>query len=207
MEPGQFIFPCDAEIGPDGLLYVAEFGGNDRIQVFTPEGAFVRTFGRHGRGNVEFDRPQSLGFSPDGTELFVTDACNHRIQVLTREGAFLRSFGTVGSAPGQLVYPYGLEVLPDGSLLVAEFGDNRIQRVDPRDGRCLALAGAVVNAPTPLTIQMIDGDRVRSIPSAANALRFPWAVGARDGTVYVLDSGHSRVLAAPLESLPKPAVR
>ncbi len=202
MEPGQFIFPCDVEVGPDGLIYVAEFGGNDRIQVFTPEGTFVRTFGSRGKGPVQFDRPQSMGFSPDGKELFVADACNHRIQVLTPDGQFLRSYGSVGEAPGQFVYPYGLEVLPDGTLLIAEFGDNRLQRIDPRDGRVLALGSAVQGAPVPVTLQLIDGDRMRSVPSGVNALRFPWAVGARDGRVYILDSGHSRVLICALDGLP-----
>jgi hypothetical protein len=48
---------------------------------------------------------------------------------------------------------------------------------------------------------VIDGDRVRSLPSGENALRFPWAVGVRGGEAFILDSGHSRVLAAPLGSL------
>ena len=199
--PGQFIYPCDAEIGPDGNLWVSEFGGNDRIQVFATDGTFLRAIGRNGRAPGEFDRPQSIGFSADGTELVVCDACNHRVQVLTLDGTPLRAFGTAGAGPGQLAYPYGLEVLPDGSALVTEFGNHRLQWIDLRDGRSLGIARRVDRAPVPTVLHVIDGDRVRSLPSGENALRFPWAVGVRGGEAFILDSGHSRVLAAPLGSL------
>jgi hypothetical protein len=63
-----------------------------------------------------------------------------------------------------------------------------------------ALNGAV------LRVYEVDGDRVRSVPSGENALRFPWAVGSRGTEAFILDSGHSRVLAVPLATLPsKPA--
>jgi hypothetical protein len=51
---------------------------------------------------------------------------------------------------------------------------------------------------------VIDGDRVRSVLSGENALRFPWAIGVRGNDAFVLDSGHSRILVAPLDSLCRP---
>jgi hypothetical protein len=60
---------------------------------------------------------------------------------------------------------------------------------------------AVSGAPTPLVLHVIDGDRVRSVPSGENSLRFPWAIGVRGNQAFILDSGHSRVLVAPLDSL------
>ena len=205
-EPGQFIYPCDAEVGPDGNVWVAEFGGNDRIQVFTPEGAFVRAIGGNGRAPGQFDRPQAMAFSKDGRELWVADACNHRLQVLDLEGHPLRSIGTAGSGDGELAYPYGIDLLPDGTALVTEFGNHRLQRFDMATGRSLGCVRAVAGAPTPLVLHVVDGDRVRSVPSGENALRFPWAVGSRGTEAFILDSGHSRVLAVPLATLPsKPA--
>lgn len=197
MEPGEFIFPCDVALGPDGLVYVAEFGGNDRVQVFTPDGTFVRQFGRHGRAQGEFDRPQSLEFGPRG-ELFVADACNHRIQVLNAAGDPLRVLGGLGREAGQFVYPYGVRALPDGTLLVAEFGGARIQRVDAQTGESLGTWSAVQGAPPPAAAFVTDGDGVLPIPVAGNVLRIPWAVAWEDGEMYVLDSGHARVLVAPL---------
>jgi DNA-binding beta-propeller fold protein YncE len=62
--PGQFRFiPGDPRVltdvfgkiavGPDGLVYVAD-SGNARVQVFTPQGRFVRQFGSYGSGKGQF---------------------------------------------------------------------------------------------------------------------------------------------------------
>jgi DNA-binding beta-propeller fold protein YncE len=184
-EPGQFIYPCDVEVGPDGNVWVAEFGGNDRIQVFTPEGAFVRAIGGNGRAPGQFDRPQSIAFSKDGRELWVADACNHRLQVLDLEGHPLRSIGTAGSGEGELAYPYGIDLLPDGTALVTEFGNHRLQRFDMATGRSLGCVRAVTGAPTPLVLHVVDGDRVRSVPSGGERLAFPVGRGfARHGGLH-----------------------
>ena len=51
-EPAQFIYPVGLAVAPDGTIYVSEFGGNDRIQVFTPEGKLLRTWGSTARGRA-----------------------------------------------------------------------------------------------------------------------------------------------------------
>ncbi|MFM1936625.1 MAG: hypothetical protein RI990_1584 [Planctomycetota bacterium] len=199
--PGEFIYPCDAEVGPDGNVWVAEFGGNDRIQVFAPDGTFVRAIGGPGRDPGRFDRPQSIGFLPQeagGPALVVCDACNHRVQVLDLDGTPRAQWGTAGAEAGQLAYPYGLEVLPDGTALVTEFGNHRLQRIDLRTGRSRGVARRVGGAPVPRVLHVLEGDRVRSLPSGENALRFPWAVAVHGDRMIVLDSGHSRVLTGPL---------
>jgi DNA-binding beta-propeller fold protein YncE len=192
------------EVAPDATVWVSEFGGNDRIQVFAPDGKFLRSIGGNGRELGQFDRPQSIAFSNDGTEVYVADACNHRIQVLTLAGLPVRSFGSAGAGDGQLAYPYGLEVVADGTIVVTEFGNHRVQRFNAADGRSLGSVRAVSGAPTPLVLHVIDGDRVRSVLSGENALRFPWAIGVRGNDAFVLDSGHSRILVAPLDSLCRP---
>ncbi|MCA9286048.1 MAG: SMP-30/gluconolactonase/LRE family protein, partial [Phycisphaerales bacterium] len=174
--PGEFVYPTDIAFGPDDLLYVSEYGGNDRIQVFDRAGQVQFAFGSHGEGPDQFNRPQALAFSADLSELFVADACNHRIVVTDPRGTVKRTFGRAGRGPGELMYPYGLAILPDGTLLVSEFGNARIQRLDPGDGRCLGMWGG-------------EGfERGR--------LRFPWAVVYAEGLTYVLDSGNQRVQAA-----------
>lgn len=172
--PGQFIYPTDIAILPQGEVMISEYGGNDRVQVFTKDGQFIREFGSHGSGSAEFIRPQALALSLDSSEVFIADACNHRIQVFGVDGAWRRTISHIGREPGALAYPYSLLVLDDGSLLVSEFGNNRIQRLDARTGESRGMWGGAGHEEGRLLI--------------------PWAV-ARLGTRYaVLDSGNSRVV-------------
>jgi DNA-binding beta-propeller fold protein YncE len=153
-EPGKFLYPTCVAVGPDGSLYVSEYGGSDRIQVFTPEGNLIRSWGSYGKDPGQFDRPQHLAIS--GDRIYVADAANHRIQVFTLEGKLLASWG-------DLKYPYSVEVDAQGNLLVAEYGRHRIVKFSP-DGRLLASAGQPGAGPadlnTPWAAVPIGGDRI-----------------------------------------------
>jgi len=170
--PGEFIYPTDVAIGADLRVYVSEYGGNDRIQIFDFEGNYLSSFGTFGNGPGEFNRPQALAFSADGAELFIADSCNHRIVVTDPSGRPVRSFGRIGSGVGELGYPYGIEPLADGTLVVMEFGNSRMQRFSS-DGRPLGMWGGLG----------FDLGRMRS----------PWGVAATSGTIFLLDSGNHRV--------------
>lgn len=170
--PGQFIMPTDVAVDADGFIFVGEYGGNDRISKFSPEGDYLFSFGQPGNGPGELQRPQALVFDREGV-LWVADSCNHRICSFTRGGEFLAAFGQSGRAPGQMRFPYGLDWLADGTLVVAEYGNSRIQRFD-RAGRSLGTWGSAGRRP--------------------GELAYPWSVsvGPRD-QLFVLDSGNNRV--------------
>ncbi len=128
--PGQFGFVTDAVQTADGFLYVGEYGQNDRIQKFDPEGRCVSQCGGHGDAPGQFRRPQSLKLGPDG-RLWVADACNHRIQVFDIEAdspKLVGLWGKPGTAPGCLQFPYDFAFDGRGGLLVCEFGNQRVQR-------------------------------------------------------------------------------
>jgi DNA-binding beta-propeller fold protein YncE len=112
--------PEDVVFGPEGDLYVVD-QNNNRVDVFTPAGAFLRAFGKEvelaGTGGVctvatgckkgvtggssgALDFPQGLAFGPTG-DLYVADTDDERIAVFTPAGAFLRAFGEgVNTSPG-----------------------------------------------------------------------------------------------------------
>jgi len=54
---GEFNLPRDVSIGKEGLLYVVD-GANFRVQVFKPDGTFVRVFGGIGRQGGQFSLPK-----------------------------------------------------------------------------------------------------------------------------------------------------
>lgn len=173
--PGQFIYPTDVAFDERGLIYVSEYGDNDRIQVFQRDGnsiRHVRTIGRFGHSEGSFSRPQSL-LIRDGL-LYVTDACNHRIQVFGLDGQYLRQIGRVGSGPGEFRFPYGLDMDAQGRLIVCEFGNNRVQRIDPVSGKGLGVWGVGGRAP--------------------GELAYPWGVAVdKRGRVIVVDAGNNRL--------------
>ncbi len=58
--PGRFGYPTDVVIDRAGNFYVSEYGENDRIQVFSPEGKWLRQWGGHGYEPGEFLKPRRL---------------------------------------------------------------------------------------------------------------------------------------------------
>ncbi len=60
-----------------------------RVQVFSPTGAFLQQIGKPGRGPGEFAVPVALTYGEDGT-LFVADVSNRRVEVFERNDSVLR---------------------------------------------------------------------------------------------------------------------
>lgn len=120
--PGQFGLVTDAVEDRQGNFYVSEYGENDRIQKFSPEGRWLLTWGGHGSEPGRFLRPQKMAIDPED-RIWVADACNHRIQVFDTQGRLLRNWGTQGAAPAspqvqcwQATVPFSSDPYPDKGL-------------------------------------------------------------------------------------------
>jgi DNA-binding beta-propeller fold protein YncE len=143
--PGRFGYPTDVVIDRAGNFYVAEYGENDRIQVFSPGGEWLRQWGGHGYELGEFLKPRALAIDEED-RLYVADSCNHRIQVFDTRGKLLNSWGSRGDAPGQMCYPYDLAIGPDHQLYVCEYGNHRVQKFT-LDGKSLGTWGGAGRGP------------------------------------------------------------
>lgn len=116
-----------------GNVYVAD-RYNDRIQVFSTEGGYVRTLGvpgEEGDDNAHFRNPLGVSVGPDGA-LYVADTDNHRIQVFDAAlnyRATLGVSGVQGSDNARFTRPQDVVVDSDGTIYVADGldGSNRIQ--------------------------------------------------------------------------------
>jgi len=170
--PGRFGYPTDVVTDKAGNYYVAEYGENDRIQVFATDGRWLRQWGGHGFEPGEFLRPRALAIDDD-ERIYVADSCNHRIQVFDTQGKVLAVWGTRGKAPGQMSYPFDVALGPDGALYVCEYGNDRVQKFS-KDGKSLGLWGGSGREPGRL-----------NNPGAL-------AVDGR-GSVSVIDSNNHRV--------------
>lgn len=171
-EPGQFIFPVATACDAEGNLYVCEYGGNDRIQKFSPEGRFLVSMGGAGTGPGQFQRPSGIVIS--GDRVYVVDAFNNRIQVFSCAGEFLEVLGERLSNPPDLVYPYDVALGPQSDLFVVEYGAGRVTRLDLA-GNLLGQSGS-------------DGGGV-------GRFKTPWGLTVdQRGVVYVADTGNRRIV-------------
>jgi len=135
--------PNELEIGPDGNLYVMYSSASTVMQVFTPEGAFVRSFGmgdsKFSTGLIDF------AFGPDGN-LYIAGYTS--LRVLDPEGNlvvedFAPDF-TAGSTAGLHgiavdpfgnVYVGGNALAADGSLVAAVYQLDAAGEVGAQFGR------------------------------------------------------------------------
>jgi len=197
MGPGQMVYPTSVAVltAADGKtverLYVTEYGGNDRVQVFDAKGEPLFAFGVFGDGQkpetIEFNRPQSIAIlrSSDAakvpTGLLVTDSCNHRLGLFDLDGKLRRWIGspmTGDITPGHFYHPRGITILPDGTALIVEFGNNRVQHVNLATGECLGLWGKGGRG---------DGE-----------LAEPWGLAKLGRSVYIVDSMNHRVVVTDI---------
>lgn len=146
-EAGNFISPRGLGIAPNGDVYVAD-SNNHRIQQFSPEGEFIRSWGEFAnrdQGNApggSFNEPWGVAVSPDGEFVFVADTWNHRVQKFTAEGEFIREWGVFGQ--GEDAYamwgPRDLIVDNNGNVLVVDTGNKRVKIFDG-DGNFISQFG------------------------------------------------------------------
>ena len=85
--------------------------------MFSSDGTHLRSFGRRGKNNGEFQYPKGIAFDSHGN-IVVTDCYNHRVQVFDRNGNFLSKFGEKGSLDHPLIYPDGLSIKGNGEIIV-----------------------------------------------------------------------------------------
>jgi len=114
---GQFNQPNDVVTGPDGSIYVSDGhdgqgmttaqaleeglkrGATARISKFSPDGKFIKSWGKLGMRHGEFRTPHAMVFDSRG-RLWIADRGNHRIEIFDQEGKYLESRYMFGRASG-----------------------------------------------------------------------------------------------------------
>jgi DNA-binding beta-propeller fold protein YncE len=88
---GEFNYPVDVEVAPDGSIVVAEMM-NARIQIFDSTGKFMKKFGRRGADIDRFGRIKGIGIDNEG-HIYISDALTHMLKVYDMDGNFLLAMG------------------------------------------------------------------------------------------------------------------
>jgi len=119
-----------AELSHDGLLYVCD-RVNDRIQVFKPDGTFVKeqilyknTLGDGSVWDIAFSK------DPQQKYIYLADGSNEKVHILDRESLqVLTSFGDGGRQPGQFYAVHSIATDSKGNIYTTEtYRGQRIQK-------------------------------------------------------------------------------
>ncbi len=144
--------------------------GNERVQVFSPDGTFVRAWGGKGDGPSQFSEPVGIVVGPDG-RVYVADSGNGRISVFQRDGMPIMQW-PVAAWAGQAYFEPYLAVDNNGLLY------------------------ATSSATASVEVYTLDGEYVTSI-TGSGVENFQRPIGITQGAtgqMMVTDAGLNAVL-------------
>jgi DNA-binding beta-propeller fold protein YncE len=119
-----------ADLSTDGLLYVCD-RANDRVQVFKPDGTFVKetivaknTLGDGSAWDIAFSK------DPQQKYIYLADGSNEKIYIILRETMeILTSFGDGGRQPGEFYAVHSIATDSKGNIFTTEtYRGQRVQR-------------------------------------------------------------------------------
>jgi DNA-binding beta-propeller fold protein YncE len=125
--PPQFGLPHAIKVSNDGTVYVAD-RINNRIQLFTAAGKYLRTVRVTNDDAAVVPVPAGFSFSPDKKQqfLYVVDSGPMRVVIFDRET--MRQIGVVGmrgAGPGEFNIVHHMAADSKGNLYTAEIVTNR----------------------------------------------------------------------------------
>jgi hypothetical protein len=129
--PAQFNTVHGIRISNDGLVYVGD-RVNNRIQVFTPEGKFVKEGFIERKTSTPEGTAFDVAFSADKGQqfLYVSDGSNKKVQILNRETLEVVGFfgGHGGHGPGQFYHLHSIATDSKGNVYIGEsFGERALR--------------------------------------------------------------------------------
>jgi DNA-binding beta-propeller fold protein YncE len=202
--PDFFSRPYGLGIAPDGNLWVAN-GGQDRFEIFAPDGSYLETWGSPGsaEGEFEFYAPESgygiaygdVDFDADGN-IYVLDTGNHRVQKFGPDRHFLLAWGSTGDGEGQFLAPPSIAVSPEGRVYVPDENRHDVQIFDSEgaylgafgeygsgDGQFNVTAGVTVDGSGDVWVADYSSGRIQRF-SADGEFRDAWgSPGSGDGQI------------------------
>ena len=130
----KLLHPAGVAVDKDNNIYVTD-SGNSSLFKFSKEGKLMKTVGRKGTRQGEFNNPSFVKVIND--KLYVCDSGNHRVQILSTELMHVNRFGSYGDREGRFTKPTDIAQDGAGNLYVTDTNNDRVQVFDCK-GRFLS---------------------------------------------------------------------
>jgi len=124
---GEFSRPEGICVDASNRIYVAD-SCNHRIQIFSPDGKWLKSYGTAGSGLGELSYPYDIRVDKAGRQ-YVCEFGNSRIQVFDANCQPLEVIGGPGAEPGQFSNPWCIALDSAGNLYVTDSQNHRIQKL------------------------------------------------------------------------------
>ncbi|MHC5054410.1 MAG: SMP-30/gluconolactonase/LRE family protein [Planctomycetota bacterium] len=121
-------------------LYVVDTAAHN-LKMFSLTGKLLKTIGKRGIGDVEFNFPTNVATDSAG-KVYVADTINFRVQILTPGGELARKFGSNGTGYGQFSKLKGVSVDSEGHIYASDAAFSNVQIFDQL-GRLLLFFGTL----------------------------------------------------------------
>ena len=125
--PPEFGLPHSVKVSNDGIVYLAD-RINNRIQMFTREGKFLKQVRVANEGSAVVPVPAGLAFSPDKKQqfLYVVDSGPMRVVIFNRQTMTqIGVIGMKGGKPGEFDIVHHMAADSKGNLYTAEIVNQR----------------------------------------------------------------------------------
>lgn len=137
----EFDEPVGVTFNQDGDIIIADCN-NDRLQVFSNDGNFIRVYDRYSRESGKlfpFRSPAGVACDASGN-IAVAEKGKNRVVVLSPAGIILHAFGRHGREQGQFRGPHGVSVDARSRIIVTDTMNCRVQVFD-HEGNYLFMFG------------------------------------------------------------------
>lgn len=136
IQTGLFFGPRGIAVS-NGEIFVTDTG-NERVQVFGPDGTFLRAFGGFGSEPGKLVEPVGIAIGPDGN-VYVADSGNARLSVFTRDGTPVAQF-PVESWQTQGERLNYIQFRADGVLYMTSPGSQVVEAFSIQNGEVVEVA-------------------------------------------------------------------
>ncbi|MGN6274862.1 MAG: hypothetical protein ACTHNP_02900 [Solirubrobacterales bacterium] len=122
---GQLSAPKGIALTAGGNVWVSDTG-NNRLEKFSPAGAFMNKIASEGSEAGKVKEPTAITVAPDGS-IWVADTGNNRIEQWNSSLVFVRAVGKEGVGAGEFKAPAAIEADASGNIWVGDRANNRVE--------------------------------------------------------------------------------